>query len=267
MMNVSKYFIKTKKLKSKLTKKNCSIIFLFLIYVTIFITLGLGFVATSIYTKFLTIFAPIYIPFLILIIYIQDSIMYKILSKQIWIKSIVVFTLALYSMFALSYAMSLINEIFHIDPKLFPITTVFLTVFYLPVVALKVLMYPVIYIQLLSGFIILGLILKYVFNYNIVSLSETIKSIVIFIIFVIVLSTTSKLLYFFNEKVLKDYTIEVALKSDFSKRHECINLKSSDVTSILFISDDNVLTYSKTTKQLKIKPCQYNHMDENMSNL
>lgn len=241
-----------------LTNSKYSIIFLLTVYVVYFFLLYFGLLTfKSNPIKFVLFFIPLYIPFIVICIYIFESNIYTVLKEQIWFKITSKLAILMYSSFALANAMNEVNHIFNVDPKLFPITISFLTFSYLPILILDIITTPTIIIIAFGGLWLMIIIMKKIANPHI-KWMDTIKELFYFLLFLFILSITHGLLSLYKFKLSKEYAIQVALKADFVTEHRCINLKNEDIDSVLFMSDNNVLTYTKDSKKpFKVQPCNY----------
>jgi hypothetical protein len=250
--------IKNSSLTILLTNSKYTIVFLLSIYSIYFVLLISGLlVFKSNPIRFVLFSIPLYIPFIVMCIYIYESDIYTAVKEQIWFKITSKLFILIYSVFALSYAMNQVNHIFNVDPKLFPITISFLTFSYFPIFLLDILNTPTIAIQVFSGLWIMIIFMKKIANSHIKWI-DSIKEFLYFSLFLFVLSITHSLLNLYKYKLSKNFAIEVALKTDFMTEHRCVNLKNKHIDGVLFLSDNNVLTYTKDSKNpLEVQICNY----------
>lgn len=241
-----------------LTNSKYTIVFLLSIYSIYFVLLISGLlVFESNPIRFVLFSIPLYIPFIVICIYIYESDIYTAVKEQIWFKITSKLFILIYSVFALSYAMNQVNHIFNVDPKLFPITISFLTFSYFPILILDIITTPTIIIIAFSGLWLMIIIMKKFANAHI-KWMDTIKELLYFLLFLLILSITQSLLSLYKFKLSEEYAIQVALKTDFMTEHRCDNLQNEHIDRVLFMSDNNVLTYTKDSKKpFEVQPCNY----------
>ncbi|MCS6173223.1 hypothetical protein [Shewanella baltica] len=222
----------------------------------------IAFVEMNIYTISALFIYTGYVPHINILLWLSFSEVGKKIKEKVKLQHwavIISYLLFVYSLYAQSWAASLINEIFHIDPAKFGITESFLIVLIAPV---SLLYYPdhlaiintgtVLASMLIAPILVLGLIAGF-------AAKKVFKAIGIVLLVTFLMSFFSTLMFKFTLHT-KDVAEKFALNTDFNTVHMCKNSWVNEATSLVFLGGSKVLVYSKNKPEgarYKVQTCDF----------
>lgn len=212
------------------------------------------FLTGNIYLMASSLLGTIFIPFLMLVLWVTNNDLYSRATKPLWVKSAISVFLIFYSAKSNIYAADIINEVFLVNSGLFPITTVFLTLVYFVVIYFKLIVtIPYITSLVFGGIVLVGV---FVLSKSLVLGASRAFRVIVFLFFLSATNSSINNL----ETYLPQIVEQVAVNSDFSKKHRCINLYDSTVESVVFMPNGKVFAYHgrSDSSPFTIEECQIN---------
>jgi hypothetical protein len=152
-------------------------------------------------------------------------------------------SIALYGIYAKSWATSTINSIFHVDPSHFPITLSFVSLLFAPI---SLLYHEDIIGAVNAIYIITAMSLVYIIPIALLSslpIKKVLKISGIFFGSIFLISFFVSMAFNLSKKV-GNLTAEFALATDFNKLHLCENTWANNAESLIFLGGEHVLVYS-----------------------
>ena len=152
-------------------------------------------------------------------------------------------SIALYGIYAKSWAASTINSIFHVDPGLFPITLSLVSLLFAPI---SLLYHEDIIGAVNAIYIIAAMSLVYIIPIALLSslpIKQVLKISGIFFGSIFLISFFLSMAFNLSKQV-GNLTAEFALATDFNKAHLCENAWANSAESLIFLGGQHVLVYS-----------------------
>lgn len=208
---------------------------------------------TNVYLLAAGLSGTIFIPFLLIVLWLTNNTWYQRITKPVWVKSAVSLALIFYSVKSNVYAANFINETFSVNSSLFPITTIFLTLVYFTVTYLKWIIAIPYITSLVFGGIVLALVILFTKTLKLCA----IRFVKIFVFLFFLSATNSSINNL--ENYLPVIVKQVAIDNDFSSNHRCVNLLKPSVESVIFMPSGKVFAYRYTTNgpDFSVEECEF----------
>lgn len=201
-----------------------------------------------------------FLPFINTILWISVSNTGEKIRERLkvwhWVMILPWFAFA-YSLFAQKWAGNLLNEIFYVDPNLFGVTYLFLSVFLAPIGLLykqglieKVFLLFFVTAILFITILPLALLTRIPFK----------RIAKLFVLFQLGVMGISFFLTMVGNipKQINNITTQFALTTDFNEHHMCSNSWATSAKGVIFLGGNKVLAYfpnNERGNQFKIKTC------------
>jgi uncharacterized membrane protein len=220
----------------------------------------IAFVEMNIYTITALFIYTGYVPHINILLWFSFSNIGKQIREKVKLQHwavIMSYIIFIYFLYAQSWAASLINGIFHIDPVKFGITESFLIVLIAPV---SLLYYPDHLAVLHTGTILASMLIAPILVLGVIagfSPKKVFKAIGVVLLVTFLMSFFSTLMFKFTLHT-KDVAEKFALYTDFNTVHMCNDEWAKEATSLIFLGGSKVLVYSEKMKagaRYKVQTC------------
>lgn len=211
---------------------------------------------------FTSIFLGGALPFALLAVWLPRSRLGKFVQEAASVWQLRIFgitTLFAYSVYANKWAGDIVNELFHVDPSHFGVSTTVIAVLFAP--------FGLIYRQDVIGwlwivFILLGTLLTFVLPLSLLTPGSAalgwkawIGGLVFVFVGAFVLTMSTKLTNSF-----KPLAMRFAIWADFNDSHLCTDDWASKPNSVVFLGDQRVLVFfpkNPLDKRFSVESCNY----------
>lgn len=171
------------------------------------------------------------IPFILVILYMTDTKLYRVLSKQIWFKFLLFIVVSIYIIISNNYASTMINEVFKVDSNYFINTKMILTFTYI----LNIFEYVYLIIYTLS-YAIIPMIIFTLFIFRKYKILIYLFATILYFVFVSGFSVST-------EKNMKKYIPIMTNRLDFNKYHVCSNIyDTKGFLGLVYLQNNKALT-------------------------